>query len=119
MDETPKSDFSKIVAKQWQEDQLKDQIAKLEEEKEKMRREIQALQSALAERDKQLQELHAAATREVDARNTHIKNLEQTLQSKEDMIASIKRDSNMLRTALEEERAKSLGQFISGKFKKK
>ena len=119
MDEAPKSDFSKIVQKQWQEDQLKDQIARLEEEKENLRRELKAVKSALDEREKQFQELHAAATREVDARNTHIKNLEQSIQSKDDLLSSLKRDNNMLRAAIEEERSKSLGQFISGKFKKK
>lgn len=118
MDE-PKSDFSKIVAKQWQEDQLKDQIAKLEEEKVNLLREAQQIKLTLAEREKQLQELHAAASREIEARNTHIKNLEQTLQTRDDTISILKRDNNMIRTSLEEERAKSLGQFISGKFKKK
>lgn len=120
MDEAgPKSDFSKIVQKQWQEDQLKDQIAKLEEEREQARRKIQQIESQLAERDKQIQELHAAATREIQARDEHIKKMENALQSKEDMIASLKRDINITKTALEEERSKSFGQFISSKLKKK
>lgn len=115
----PKSDFSKIVQKQWQEDQLKDQIAKLEEEREQARRKIQQIESQLAERDKQIQELHAAATREIQARDEHIKKMEGAIQSKDDMIASLKRDLNITKTALEEERSKSLGQFLSSKLKKK
>lgn len=115
----PVSDFSRIVRKQWQEDQLREELEDLKGMLKQKETELMRLQVELKEEKKKRESIEKKATEMINSYKSKIKELEKTVSEKEREIQFAKRTANVLKNALEEERQKGLMQFIKDKMKGK
>lgn len=106
--EEPKSDFSKLMARQFQEEQLKDTIEKLKTQNEILEKKVRHLQQELKEREVALQGLEKKSKATIMEKSKLISELEIKLKESKEMNAELKKEANVLRAVLEEEKSKSL-----------
>lgn len=112
-DKTSSSDFSKIAAKAWEE----------EEERQRLTRELNDTHKILIEREKKIEHLEKALAdrderievikKELENQKVTLqKQHEETLKKRDKLIESLKKELHIKEELLEKERNKTLWQFL-------
>jgi len=115
---TASSDFSKIAAKAWEEEEEKQRLTRELSDTHKIlidrETKIEHLEKALAERDDRIE----ALKKELENQKTEmVKQHEETLKKRDKLIESLKKELHIKEELLERERNKTLWQFLFKKGK--
>lgn len=104
----PRSDFSKVMQRQWQEEQLQLEVAELKEQVKKKDQKIEAMQAEklkLGEKAVKMQEAYEKQLKEWKAKHAQV---HKDLDQKEEELRRLRKEVNVLKAALEEEQNKGL-----------
>ncbi len=115
--EGPKADFTKIMQKQWQEDQLKEEIQRLIDTMKTKEKQLKELGETLQSTNFKIKQMEDEFTAALAEKEKLLKERSAQLIDKDEVLNNLKREISSLRIALENERNKSLIEFIKGKRK--
>lgn len=113
-----KSDFTKVKQKQWQENQSKEEIERLQDTLRAKDRKIEELSNELMGKDGAIKQFEIQLKTAQEEKEKIIKEKNLQIQEKNEVINNIKREISSLRMALDKEKNKSLIEFIKAKMKK-
>lgn len=116
--EQSKSDFSKVAARVWQEEQLRETVEQLNEEIKSKEGEIGRLKGILKEKEEIIEQQEAKLKAVLTEKDKTISKQGLKLKDSEETINNLKREINVWKNRLEEEKNKGLGRFIKGKLKR-
>ncbi|PIU63774.1 MAG: hypothetical protein COS84_09280 [Armatimonadetes bacterium CG07_land_8_20_14_0_80_40_9] len=116
--EKSKSDFSKVAARVWQEEQLRETVEQLNEEINSKEGEIKRLKGILKEKEEIIEQEGVKFKTTLAEKDKTISGQGLKLKDSEETINNLKREINIWKNRLEEEKNKGLGRFIKGKLKK-
>lgn len=112
-----KADFTKVVQRQWQEDQLREEIQRLIDTLKAKEKHIKELEDALQSTNLKTKQLEEELTSQITEKEKQLKEKTAQLVEKDEIINNLKREISSLRVALEKERNKSLIEFLKGRKK--
>lgn len=115
--EGPKADFTKIMQKQWQEDQLREEIQRLIDTLKAKEKQIKELEDNLKSANFKIKQMEGEFTAVMAEKEKLLKERSAQLIDKDEVLNNLKREVSSLRIALEKERNKSLIEFLKGKRK--
>ncbi len=113
MEKTSSSDFSKIAAKAWEDEEEKQRLARELNDTHKVlmdrEKKIEHLETALAERDDRIEILKQELEKQ---KKESQKETAETLKKRDHLIESLKKTLESKEELLEKERNKTLWQFL-------
>lgn len=112
------SDFSKIMQQQWKEEQLLAEIEELKDQVKSRDKRIAILENTIKEREAQIYKMKEQFTTANKELLTIKQNLEIAVREKDEQIQKLRKETNILRVALEEEQDKGVMQVMFRKKKK-
>lgn len=112
------SDFSKIMQQQWKEEQLLTKIEELKDQIKSRDNRLAILENTIKEREAQIYKMREQFTTANKELLTIKQNLEIAVREKDEQIQKLKKETNILRVALEEEQNKGVLQVLFKKKKK-
>lgn len=116
--ERPVADFAKVVQKQWQEDQLREEIQRLIDTLKAKEKRISDLENDLNNITMKAKQMEKELSSIIAEKDKMLKEKNAQLIDKDETISNLKREVSNLRVLLEREKNKSLIDFIRDKRKK-
>lgn len=113
-----KSDFTKFAQRVFQEEQLRAEIQKFQEEKNFLEQDNISLRKELTERNETIKQLERKLREMEEMRSKILLDRDVAIREREDMISMLRREVQTLRIQIEKEKSKSIKEFLSGKMKK-